>query len=238
MGADLGHRRRRRDRRARRSRRRSARRSIVTSSSDEKLAARARARRRRRRSTTRPDDVVARVKEVTGGGAHVVVDDVGEATWRRTLDAARPKGRIVVCGATTGPNPPAALHRVWWKQLVDPRLDDGHARRLPGRLRPDRRRQGAPGRRQRVPARRGARRARAARGRRAARQDRRFRDLLVGRRGGSAGAGRSARGSGRVMLLPLEPAGAATRAPRTGSGTKTARCSAKSRADGITLRFP
>jgi len=22
-----------------------------------------------------------------------------------------------VCGATTGPNPPAALHRVWWKQL-------------------------------------------------------------------------------------------------------------------------
>jgi zinc-binding alcohol dehydrogenase/oxidoreductase len=22
-----------------------------------------------------------------------------------------------VCGATTGPNPPAQLHRVWWKQL-------------------------------------------------------------------------------------------------------------------------
>ena len=63
------------------------------------------------------DDVVARVKEVTGGGAHVVVDDVGEATWKRTLDAARPEGRVVVCGATTGPNPPAALHRVWWKQL-------------------------------------------------------------------------------------------------------------------------
>ncbi|MBA3844771.1 MAG: zinc-binding dehydrogenase [Actinobacteria bacterium] len=63
------------------------------------------------------DDVVARVKELTGGGAHVVVDDVGEATWKRTLDAARAEGRVVVCGATTGPNPPAALHRVWWKQL-------------------------------------------------------------------------------------------------------------------------
>jgi NADPH:quinone reductase-like Zn-dependent oxidoreductase len=63
------------------------------------------------------DDVVARVREITGGGAHVVVDDVGEATWKRTLDAARPEGRIVVCGATSGPNPPAALHRVWWKQL-------------------------------------------------------------------------------------------------------------------------
>jgi NADPH:quinone reductase-like Zn-dependent oxidoreductase len=29
----------------------------------------------------------------------------------------RAEGRIVVCGATTGPNPAAALHRVWWKQL-------------------------------------------------------------------------------------------------------------------------
>ena len=24
---------------------------------------------------------------------------------------------MVVCGATSGPNPPAALHRLWWKQL-------------------------------------------------------------------------------------------------------------------------
>jgi NADPH:quinone reductase-like Zn-dependent oxidoreductase len=23
-----------------------------------------------------------------------------------------------VCGATTGPNPPAALHRIWWKELT------------------------------------------------------------------------------------------------------------------------
>jgi NADPH2:quinone reductase len=64
------------------------------------------------------DDVVAGVKEVTGGGAHVVVDHVGEATWKRSLDAARPDGRICVCGATTGPNPPANLHRIWWKQLT------------------------------------------------------------------------------------------------------------------------
>ena len=63
-------------------------------------------------------DVVAAVKEATGGrGADVVVDDVGEATWQRTLQAAAVGGRIAVCGATTGPNPPAALHRVWWKQL-------------------------------------------------------------------------------------------------------------------------
>ena len=29
----------------------------------------------------------------------------------------RPGGRIVVCGATSGPNPPASLHRVWWKEI-------------------------------------------------------------------------------------------------------------------------
>ena len=47
----------------------------------------------------------------------MIVDDVGEATWKRTLESARAEARIVVCGATTGPNPPAALHRLWWKQL-------------------------------------------------------------------------------------------------------------------------
>src|SRR4051812_1192175 len=52
-----------------------------------------------------------------GGGADVVVDNVGEATWAQTLKAVAPGGRITVCGATSGPNPPAALHRVWWKQL-------------------------------------------------------------------------------------------------------------------------
>ena len=90
---------------------------IVTSSSDAKLE---RARELGADATVNheTDDVVARVKDVTDGGADLVVDDVGEATWRRSLDAARPEGRIVVCGATTGPNPPAALHRVWWKQLT------------------------------------------------------------------------------------------------------------------------
>jgi zinc-binding alcohol dehydrogenase/oxidoreductase len=90
---------------------------VVTSSSDAKLA-RARELGADAAVNHETEDVVAVVKEVTGGGAHIVVDDVGEATWRRTLDAARPEGRVVVCGATTGPNPPAALHRIWWKQLT------------------------------------------------------------------------------------------------------------------------
>jgi zinc-binding alcohol dehydrogenase/oxidoreductase len=64
-------------------------------------------------------DVVEAVREATGGpGADVVVEHVGEATWQRSLQAVRSGGRIAVCGATSGPNPPAALHRIWWKQLT------------------------------------------------------------------------------------------------------------------------
>jgi NADPH:quinone reductase-like Zn-dependent oxidoreductase len=62
-------------------------------------------------------DVVAAVKEAAGAGVDVVVETVGEATWARSLAAVRPGGRVVVCGATSGPNPPAQLHRFWWKQL-------------------------------------------------------------------------------------------------------------------------
>ena len=65
------------------------------------------------------DDVVQAVKDATGGrGADVVVETVGEATWERSLAAAAPEGRIVVCGATSGHSPPARLYRLWWKQLV------------------------------------------------------------------------------------------------------------------------
>jgi NADPH:quinone reductase-like Zn-dependent oxidoreductase len=90
---------------------------IVTSSSDEKLR---RARELGADETVNHarDDVKAAVKELTGGrGADIVVEHVGEATWRTTLDVAAQGGRIAVCGATSGPNPPAGLHRVWWKQL-------------------------------------------------------------------------------------------------------------------------
>jgi NADPH:quinone reductase-like Zn-dependent oxidoreductase len=92
-------------------------RAIVTSSSEAKLA-RARELGADETLDHATEDVAARVKEITGGGADVVVEHVGEATWKHTLNAARQEGRIVVCGATSGPNPPAALHRIWWKQLA------------------------------------------------------------------------------------------------------------------------
>ncbi len=93
-------------------------RTLVTSSSDEKLA---RARELGADVTVNhaAGDVAARANEVTGGaGVDVVVEHVGEATWQTSLRAARPGGRIAVCGATSGANPPAALHRIWWKQLT------------------------------------------------------------------------------------------------------------------------
>jgi NADPH:quinone reductase-like Zn-dependent oxidoreductase len=91
-------------------------RTIVTSSSDAKLE---QARDWGADVTVNhaDGDVVTAVRQAAGGGADVVVETVGEATWARSLAAVAPRGRVVVCGATSGPNPPAQLHRFWWKQL-------------------------------------------------------------------------------------------------------------------------
>jgi NADPH:quinone reductase-like Zn-dependent oxidoreductase len=90
---------------------------VVTSSSDAKLE---RARELGADATVNhaTEDVAARVKELTGGGVHVVVETVGADTWQTSLAVVRPAGRVCVCGATSGPNPPANLHRMWWKQLT------------------------------------------------------------------------------------------------------------------------
>jgi NADPH:quinone reductase-like Zn-dependent oxidoreductase len=89
---------------------------LATSTSDEKLE---RARGLGADAVVRSDDdVVAAAREASGGpGVDVVVEHVGEATWKSSLQAVRPGGRITVCGATSGPNPPAMLHRIFWKQL-------------------------------------------------------------------------------------------------------------------------
>ena len=65
----------------------------------------------------RSADVVAEVRRETGGrGAHVVVDCVGEATWVNSLRALRRGGRLIVCGATTGPRVGLDLRRLFWHQ--------------------------------------------------------------------------------------------------------------------------
>jgi NADPH:quinone reductase-like Zn-dependent oxidoreductase len=91
---------------------------LVTSSSDAKLD-RARELGADAVVNHATGDVAEVAKEVTGGGGiDVVVEHVGEATWRTSLAVVRAGGRIAVCGATSGPNPPAQLHRIWWKQLT------------------------------------------------------------------------------------------------------------------------
>jgi zinc-binding alcohol dehydrogenase/oxidoreductase len=93
-------------------------RTIVTSSSDEKLA-RARELGADAVVNHASGDVAGEVKSATGGhGADVVVEHVGEATWKTSLAVAAKDARITICGATSGPNPPAQLHRIWWKQLT------------------------------------------------------------------------------------------------------------------------
>jgi NADPH:quinone reductase-like Zn-dependent oxidoreductase len=47
----------------------------------------------------------------------VVMESVGQATWAHSVKSLRPGGRIVVCGATSGPAPSAELTRVFFQQL-------------------------------------------------------------------------------------------------------------------------
>lgn len=62
-------------------------------------------------------DVVDVVKKLTGRkGASVVIDSVGEATWERSLRCLAPAGRLVVCGATSGPMASLDLRRLFWFQ--------------------------------------------------------------------------------------------------------------------------
>jgi len=58
------------------------------------------------------------VWELTGKrGVDVVLDHVGEATFKDSLRALRKGGRLVTPGATTGPLPQIDLRYVFWRQL-------------------------------------------------------------------------------------------------------------------------
>ncbi len=89
---------------------------IATSRSDEKLR---RAVELGADETLPADDQVARgVRGLTDKrGADVVVDSVGQATWMQSLKAAAKGGRIVTCGATSGPNPAEEIRLIFWNQL-------------------------------------------------------------------------------------------------------------------------
>jgi D-arabinose 1-dehydrogenase-like Zn-dependent alcohol dehydrogenase len=51
------------------------------------------------------------------GKVDAVMETVGDATWAHSMRSLRPGGTIVISGATSGPNPPADLNRLFFLQL-------------------------------------------------------------------------------------------------------------------------
>jgi NADPH:quinone reductase-like Zn-dependent oxidoreductase len=61
-------------------------------------------------------DVGKEVRAQTGKrGVDVVIDSVGEATWKQSLGALGKRGRLVTCGGTTGPTVPVSLPHLFIK---------------------------------------------------------------------------------------------------------------------------
>ena len=51
-------------------------------------------------------------------GVDVVIDDVGAATWAGSIRALARGGRLVTCGATSGPKPDEDIRRIFQKQVT------------------------------------------------------------------------------------------------------------------------
>lgn len=90
--------------------------AIVTSSSDAKLEI-ARALGADLAVNHAAGDVVKTVRAHTNHeGVDVVVENVGEATWDTSLRLLGRGGRLVTCGATTGPKVTVDVRRLFWYQ--------------------------------------------------------------------------------------------------------------------------
>ncbi|MGI9090247.1 MAG: zinc-binding dehydrogenase [Gemmatimonadaceae bacterium] len=88
----------------------------VTSSSDDKLQ-RARNLGADETLNYRSVDVAREIRARTGKrGVDVVIDSVGEATWSSSLGALGKLGRLVTCGATSGPMVVTDARRLFWNQ--------------------------------------------------------------------------------------------------------------------------
>ena len=58
------------------------------------------------------------VKKLTSNeGVDIVVEHVGAATWEQSMKCLKPAGRLVTCGATTGPNASFDLRFLYSRQL-------------------------------------------------------------------------------------------------------------------------
>jgi NADPH:quinone reductase-like Zn-dependent oxidoreductase len=89
-------------------------RTWVTSTSDAKLEKAKELGAEHALNSTR-DDIPRVVRERTQKrGIDVVIDCVGEATWRTSLAVLGKRGRLVTCGGTSGPLVQTDLRRVFW----------------------------------------------------------------------------------------------------------------------------
>ncbi|MEP6549937.1 MAG: zinc-binding dehydrogenase [Gemmatimonadales bacterium] len=88
----------------------------VTSHSDEKLAL-ARGLGAQNVINYASTDVGKEIRARTGKrGVDVVFDTVGEASWAQSLGSLGRRGRLVTCGATSGPIVQMDIRRLFWNQ--------------------------------------------------------------------------------------------------------------------------
>ena len=90
---------------------------LFRSSSDDKLA-RARELGADECINYAREDWSKAIWEKTGKrGVDVVLENVGAATWKGSIRALAKGGRLVTCGATTGPIGETDIRVVFWKQI-------------------------------------------------------------------------------------------------------------------------
>lgn len=65
----------------------------------------------------RTQDWVTAARRATDGGPDLILDGAGGANFEGLLDVARPGGRVVSYGATSGNAPQLTVRRIFWKQL-------------------------------------------------------------------------------------------------------------------------
>lgn len=88
----------------------------VTSSSPDKLA-RAKDLGADHTLNSRGEDIAGSIRKATAkAGVDVVIDNVGHASWGQSLQALGRRGRLVTCGATSGPMVETDVRRLFWNQ--------------------------------------------------------------------------------------------------------------------------
>jgi NADPH:quinone reductase-like Zn-dependent oxidoreductase len=92
--------------------------AVFVTSSDERKLARALELGADRAINYTVADVAREVRGLTAKrGVDVVVETVGQATLMTSLRCTAKGGRIVTCGATSGPNPAEEIRLIFWNQL-------------------------------------------------------------------------------------------------------------------------